>query len=77
MRRLEKIVSVRSHKMVFQTMLTFALVFLIQLIMGVILAIKFSNDLASNIQYVRKTGMMLSEKISPNQLEIKTQRRAG
>ena len=72
--KLEKLSNVRYSEMVFQTILTFALVSLIELIVGFVLAIKFSNSLASNIQYVRKAAIKLSESIIPEQLEIKTQR---
>ena len=75
--KLEKLVNVRSQEMVFQTVLTFALVFLIELIIGFVLAIKFSNSLTSNIQYVREAAIKLSEGIIPEQLEIKTQDELG
>ena len=72
--KLEKLSNVRYREIVFQTILTFALISLIELIVGFILAIKFSNSLTSNIQYVRKAAIKLSESIIPEQLEIKTQR---
>ena len=72
--KLEKLSNVRYREIVFQTILTFALVSLIELIVGFVLAIKFSNSLTSNIQYVRKAAIKLSESIIPEQLEIKTQR---
>jgi methyl-accepting chemotaxis protein len=75
--KLEKLVNVRSQEMVFQTVLTFALVFLIELIIGFVLAIKFSNSLTSNIQYVREAAIKLSEGIIPEPLEIKTQDELG
>ena len=75
--KLEKLVNVRSQEMVFQTVLTFALVFLIELIIGFVLAIKFSNSLTSNIQYVREAAIKLSEGIIPEQLEVKTQDELG
>jgi len=72
--KLEKLSNVRYRETVFQTILTFALVSLIELIVGFVLAIKFSKSLTSNIQYVRKAAIKLSESIIPEQLEIKTQR---
>ncbi|HET6543671.1 MAG TPA: HAMP domain-containing methyl-accepting chemotaxis protein [Chryseolinea sp.] len=75
--KLEKLVNVRSQEMVFQTVFTFALVFLIELIIGFVLALKFSNSLTSNIQYVREAAIKLSEGIIPEQLEIKTQDELG
>jgi methyl-accepting chemotaxis protein len=72
--KLEKLSNARSREIVFQTILTFALISLVELIVGFILAVKFSNSLTSNIQYVRKAAIKLSETIIPEQLEIKTQR---
>ena len=72
--KLEKLSNVRYREIVFQTILTFALVSLIELIVGFVLAIKFSKSFTSNIQYVRKAAIKLSETIIPEQLEIKTQR---
>jgi hypothetical protein len=72
--KLEKLSNARSREMVFQTILIFTLVSLIELIVGFILAIKFSKNLAANIQNVRKAAFKLSERIIPEQLEIKTQR---
>ena len=75
--KLEKLVNTRSEEMVFQTVLTFALVFLLELIIGFVLAIKFSNSLTSNIQYVREAAVKLSEGIIPEQLTIKTSDELG
>ena len=72
--KLERLSNARYREIVFQTILTFALISLIELIVGFVLAIKFSKSLNSNIQYVRSAAIKLSEKIIPEQLEIKTQR---
>ena len=74
--KLEKSINVRSQEIASQTILTFTLVFLIELVFGFVLVIKFSASPSSNSQYVRKGAPKFSEGIIPGQLKIKTQRRA-
>lgn len=75
--KLEQLVEVRSQEMVSQTTMTFAIVFLVELLIGIALAIQFSNSLTSNIQYVREAAVKLSEGIIPEPLEIKTNDELG
>ncbi|HEY3405765.1 MAG TPA: HAMP domain-containing methyl-accepting chemotaxis protein [Ohtaekwangia sp.] len=70
--KLEQIVEARSAEIIFQTILTFALVFIIELILGIVLAIAFSNRLTSNILSIREAAVKLSEGIIPPPLEVKT-----
>lgn len=74
---LEKTVEQRTQEITFQTSLTFAIVFLVELILGIILAIRFSNALTSNIRMVREAAVKLSEGIIPDKLEITTNDELG
>jgi len=75
--KLEKLIHVRSQKIISQAILIFTMVFLVELIIGLLLVNKFFNVLSSNLQYLRKIAIKISEGIIPKPLEIKTQRRAG
>lgn len=70
--KMEQIVEERSQELVFQTVLTFAIVFVLELIIGIVLAIQFSNRLTSNIQTIREAAVKLSEGIIPDQLTVTT-----
>lgn len=75
--QLEQTVETRTQDITFQTTITFAGVFLAELLIGILLAIQFSNRLTSNIQTVREAAVKLSEGILPDDLEIKTQDELG
>jgi methyl-accepting chemotaxis protein len=74
---LERLINVRSQKIISQATLISTIVFLIELIIGSVLINKFSKSLSLNLQYLRKKTSKISEAIIPGHLEIKTQRRAG
>jgi methyl-accepting chemotaxis protein len=74
---LEQMVEVRSQEIATQTTLTFAAVFLVELVLGLLLAIQFSNRLTRNIQIIREAAVKLSEGIIPDQLEVKTKDELG
>jgi methyl-accepting chemotaxis protein len=75
--KLEGIVEVRSQEIAFQTILTFALVFVLEIIIGIILAVKFSNQLTKNILTIREAAVKLSEGIIPENLEVKSNDELG
>ncbi|HEY3429519.1 MAG TPA: methyl-accepting chemotaxis protein [Cyclobacteriaceae bacterium] len=75
--KLESVVEVRSQELAFQTIITFVLVFLIELIIGVVVAIKFSNNLTSSIRTVREAAVKLSEGIIPDQLTVTSKDELG
>jgi methyl-accepting chemotaxis protein len=75
--KLEGIVEVRSQDIAFQTIMTFALVFVLEIIIGIILAVKFSNQLTRNILTIREAAVKLSEGIIPEQLEVKSNDELG
>jgi methyl-accepting chemotaxis protein len=75
--KLEGIVEVRSQEIAFQTILTFALVFLLEIVIGIILAVKFSNQLTKNILTIREAAVKLSEGIIPEHLEVKSNDELG
>ncbi len=74
--KFEKLINVRSQKIISQATLIFTIVFLLELIIGIVLINKFSNSLTP-VQYVRKIAIKISEGFVPKRLEIKTQRRVG
>jgi methyl-accepting chemotaxis protein len=75
--KLEGIVEVRSQEIAFQTILTFAFVFILEIIIGIILAVKFSNQLTKNILTIREAAVKLSEGIIPEHLEVKSNDELG
>jgi methyl-accepting chemotaxis protein len=75
--KLEDIVEVRSQEIAFQTILTFALVFILEIIIGIILAVKFSNQLTKNILTIREATVKLSEGIIPEQLDVSSNDELG
>lgn len=75
--KLESTVETKTQEITFQTTWTFALVFLIELIIGIVLAIQFSNRLTNSILHVRGAAVKLSEGIIPEPLEIKSNDELG
>jgi methyl-accepting chemotaxis protein len=67
---MEKTVEARTEEVTFQTTLTFAFVFLIELVLGIVLALQFSKRITANILIVREATVKLSEGIIPEQLAI-------
>jgi methyl-accepting chemotaxis protein len=60
----------QTKAMVFQTTLIFLLVFIVELILGIVLAIKFSNRVTENILAIRGAAVKLSEGIIPAPLTV-------
>ena len=75
--KLEQTVNTRTEEITFQTMITFALVFLAELIIGIVLAIQFSNKMTANILTIRGAAVKLSDGIIPPPLEITTEDELG
>jgi methyl-accepting chemotaxis protein len=75
--KLEAMIEVRSQELAFQTTITFAIVFLLELIIGIVLAIQFSNRITSNIMIIREAAVKLSEGIIPEQLVVTTKDELG
>jgi methyl-accepting chemotaxis protein len=75
--KLEKTVEARTQEITFQTTLTFFIVFIIELILGIVLATQFSKKLTRNILSIREAAVKLSEGIIPSPLEIKTSDELG
>src|SRR5258706_1134242 len=69
--KLEKAVEVGTKEVTFQTTIMFAIVFLVELILGLALAIIFSNRLTRTILTIREATVKLSEGIIPAPLAIK------
>jgi methyl-accepting chemotaxis protein len=74
---LEELVETRSQELAFQTTVTFAAVFLVELILGIVLAIQFSNKLTSNIRTIREAAIKLSEGVIPDQLAVASKDELG
>jgi methyl-accepting chemotaxis protein len=75
--KLEEMVEQRSKELAFQTTLTFAGVFLIELILGIMLAIQFSNRMTASIKTIREAAVKLSEGIIPEKLAVTTKDELG
>ena len=75
--KLEAVVETRSQELAFQTIVTFAIVFFVELILGIFIAIQFSNRLTSSIQTVREVAVKLSEGIIPDQLTVTSKDELG
>jgi len=75
--KLERTVEERTQEIIFQTTLTFAIVFLVELILGIVLAIQFSKRLTANILTIREAAMKLSEGIIPPQLDVRSNDELG
>ncbi len=68
--KLEKIVQTTTEDIVFQTIWTFAIVFLVELVIGIVIAIQFSKRLTTNILSIREAAVKLSEGIIPPPLTV-------
>jgi methyl-accepting chemotaxis protein len=75
--KLEAMIELRSQELAFQTIVTFAIVFLVELLIGIVLAIQFSNRITSNIMIIREAAVKLSEGIIPKQLAVTTNDELG
>ncbi len=67
---LENTIELRTQELTFQTTITFAIVFIVELLLGILLAIRFSNQLTRNIQTIREATVKLSEGIIPENLVV-------
>lgn len=70
-------VQTRTASITSQTELTFALVFLIELLVGFILAFQFSKAITTNVLTVRDATNKLAEGIIPDKLTITTEDELG
>lgn len=68
--KLEEIVQTATEDIVFQTIWTFVIVFLVELVIGIVLAVQFSNRLTKNILTIKEAAVKLSEGIIPPPLPI-------
>jgi methyl-accepting chemotaxis protein len=75
--KLENEINMQSQEKVSQTVLTFALVFVLELILGIVLTIKFSNGLTKNIFGIREAVVKLADGIIPQPLEVTTKDELG
>jgi methyl-accepting chemotaxis protein len=76
-RKLENEIDVQSQEKVSQTVLTFALVFILELVLGIVLTIKFSNGLTKNIYGIREAVVKLADGVIPQPLEVTTKDELG
>jgi methyl-accepting chemotaxis protein len=74
---LEELVETRSKELATQTIITFAIVFFVELVLGIVLALTFSNSMTGSIRTIREAAVKLSEGIIPDQLEVKTRDELG
>lgn len=74
---LEAKVEERTQAITFKTIVTFAIVFVVELLIGIFLAIQFSNRMTESIQTVRQAALKLSEGILPETLVVKTKDELG
>jgi methyl-accepting chemotaxis protein len=74
---LEQQIAVRSEEMIFQTITTFIGVFVAQLIIGLLLAIQFSNKITSSVNTVKDITLKLADGIIPQQLTVTSQDELG
>ncbi|HEY0770911.1 MAG TPA: methyl-accepting chemotaxis protein, partial [Sphingobacteriaceae bacterium] len=74
---LESKVEERTQAITFKTIVTFAIVFIVELLIGIFLAIQFSNRMTESIQTVREAALKLSDGILPEALEVKTNDELG
>jgi methyl-accepting chemotaxis protein len=75
--KLEEIVTATTEDIVFQTIMTFAIVFVIELIIGIVVAIQFSKRLTTNILTIREAAVKLSEGIIPPPLTVNSNDELG
>ncbi|HEX6892653.1 MAG TPA: methyl-accepting chemotaxis protein [Chryseolinea sp.] len=68
--KLEAIVQTTTEEIVFQTILTFIIVFAIELVIGIVIATQFSKRLTTNILSIREAAVKLSEGIIPPPLAV-------
>lgn len=74
---LEAKVEERSQAITFKTIVTFAIVFVVELLIGIFLAIQFSNRMTESIQTVRHAALKLSDGILPEVIEVKSKDELG
>lgn len=75
--KLEAIVQATTEEIVSQTTITFAIVFLVELIIGIVLATQFSKRLTTNILSIKEAAVKLSEGILPPPLAINSNDELG
>lgn len=74
---LEQQIAVRSQEMIFQTITTFIGVFVAQLVIGLLLAIQFSNKITSSVNTVKDIALKLADGIIPQQLTVTSKDELG
>ncbi len=75
--KLEKTVQDRSDAITAQTMLLFAVVFIIQLVIGIVLAMKFSRALTSDILSIQEAAVQLADGKIPEPLTVRASDELG
>ena len=75
--RLEAVVQTATEEIVYQTLLTFIIVFGIELVIGIVIAIQFSKRLTTNILTIREAAVKLSQGIIPPPLAINSNDELG
>ncbi len=75
--KLEEIIEAQTDKISFQTSLLFAGVFLVELLIGLMLAMSFSSKLTSKILEIRGAALSLAEGIIPQPLEVNSNDELG
>ena len=68
--KLETVVQTATEEIIFQTILTFIIVFAVELVIGIVVAIQFSKRLTTNILSIREAAVKLSQGIIPPPLTI-------
>jgi methyl-accepting chemotaxis protein len=75
--KLEAIVQAATEDVVFQTIMTFIIVFAIELVIGIVIALQFSKRLTTNILSIREAAVKLSEGIIPPPLVVNSNDELG
>jgi methyl-accepting chemotaxis protein len=75
--QLQETMETKTQELTFQTTITFAMVFLVELLLGILLAIRFSNQLTKNIQSIREATVKLALGIIPPSLTVETSDELG
>lgn len=71
------LVDEQTDAITFNTTITFIIVFLIQLVIGITLAMFFSNSLTTNILSIKNAALKLAEGVIPEPLKVSTKDELG
>lgn len=75
--QLESSVEERAQQIVFVTVLTFLIAFVVQLIVGIVLATNFSRQMTKNVLTIQHAAVKLSDGIIPEQLQVTSRDELG